>query len=212
MPQVLVALDQARWLGLWSRLGAQANGLEIFEKLIAAYAEPARVYHTAAHIQDCLTQFDWSRHLACRPAEVEAALWFHDAVYVPGASDNEERSAHLAQAALATAAVEPETARRIGSLVLETRHLTIPREPDTQLVCDIDLSILGRERAVFQEFEDRIRREYGWVPDTTYRRSRSEVLAGFLRRRPIYQTEYFRARYEIPARQNLERIIAELAD
>lgn len=205
-------LDQTRWLGLWSRLGAQVNGLQVFEKIIAAYAEPFRVYHTAAHVQDCLNQFDWSRHLAGRPDEVEAALWFHDAVYIPGAADNEEQSAQLAQRALAGAVVEAETVRRIGDLVLATRHLTIPGEPDEQLLCDVDLSILGREPAIFQEFEDRIRREYAWVPDATYRRSRSEVLAGFLRRRPIYQTEDFRVRYEVSARRNLQRILAELAD
>jgi predicted metal-dependent HD superfamily phosphohydrolase len=212
VPQERVALDQTRWLGLWHRLGAHSSGLEIFEQLAAAYAEPTRVYHTATHLLDCLTHFDSTRNLACRPDEVEAALWFHDAVYVPGAPDNEDRSARLAEAALASGAVSPETGRRVGDLVLATRHLTIPREPDAQLVCDIDLSIFGREPEVFQEFEQRIRREYGWVPETIYRRSRAEVLAGFLHRRPIYQTEYFRARYEVPARRNLERILAELAE
>jgi predicted metal-dependent HD superfamily phosphohydrolase len=202
-----VSLDRQRWAGLWSRLGAQGSGFSVFAHLQAAYAEPARAYHTAEHIRDCLSQLDLSREVARRPDEVEAALWFHDAVYVPLASDNEDRSARLAQTALLACAVSLEVSRRVAELVLATRHLTIPREPDAQLLCDIDLSILGREPDEFDEFERRIRREYISVPEPMYRSSRSEVLAGFLRRRSIYQTELFRNRYEASARANLERTL-----
>jgi predicted metal-dependent HD superfamily phosphohydrolase len=198
-------------MGLWSRLGAQGGGSSIFANLASAYAEPARAYHTAEHIQDCLAQLDLSRNISQRPDEVEAAIWFHDAVYVPGGSDNEDRSAQLAQTALAACAAPLEISRRIGELVLATRHLTVPRDPDPRLLCDIDLSVLGREPGMFDEFERRIRREYQWVPDPAYRVARSEVLTGFLGRRPIYQTEYFRSRYETQARANLERVITQLA-
>jgi predicted metal-dependent HD superfamily phosphohydrolase len=204
-------LDRDRWTGLWSRLGAQGGGSSIFANLVAAYEEPARAYHTAQHIRDCLAQLDLSRDVSKRPDEVEAAIWFHDAVYVPGGSDNEDRSAQLAQTALLACAAPPETSRRIAELVLATRHLTVPRDPDAQLLCDIDLSILGREPEIFDDFERRIRREYHWVPDPAYRMARSEVLSGFLGRHPIYQTEYFRSRYEAQARANLGRVIARLA-
>ena len=89
-------LDQQRWLDLWSRLGAQGSATSIFAQLASAYAGPGRAYHTAEHIRDCLAELDLSRDLAQNPDEVEAALWFHDAVYRPGASDNEDQSAELA--------------------------------------------------------------------------------------------------------------------
>jgi predicted metal-dependent HD superfamily phosphohydrolase len=103
-------------------------------------------------------------------------------------------------------------AQRIAQLILATRHLTLSDDPDTQLLCDIDLSILGREPAVFDEFERRIRQEYDWVPEPIYRTSRSEILAGFLRRRFIYQTGVFRDQYEAQARANLERLIKKLGE
>jgi predicted metal-dependent HD superfamily phosphohydrolase len=196
---------------LWNRLGARGDGFSIFSSLEVAYAEPARAYHTAEHIRDCLAQFDLSRHTARRPDEVEAAIWFHDAVYVPGAFDNEGRSAHLVQATLADAGAPPELAHRIAGLVLATQHLVISSEPDAALLCDIDLSILGRPPEVFDEFEQKIRQEYAWVPQPVYRGAREEILAGFLRRRSIFQTAYFRDRYESQARANLERAIKELA-
>ena len=204
-------LDRGRWTRLWNRLGAQADGLPIFSHLAAAYAEPARAYHTAEHIRDCLVQFDLSQHTAQRPDEVEAAIWFHDAVYLPGASDNEDQSARLAQTTLEQAGAPQETAHRIGALVLATQHLAIPSEPDTALLCDIDLSILGRTVEVFDEFERQIRQEYAWVPEPVYRGARAEILAGFLRRRSIFQTDFFRQRYEAPARANLERAISRLS-
>lgn len=203
-------LDQARWTRLWRGLGARGNGLSTFNDLVAAYAEPPRAYHTAEHIRDCLAHFDLSRKAAQRADEIEAAIWFHDAVYLPGRADNEERSADWAQTALAESGVLPEVTERIGRLVLATRHLSVPSEPDAALLCDIDLSILGQPSDLFDEFERRIRREYAWVPDPVYRSARSDILQAFLRRRPIYQTDYFRERYEAPARENLERMIRRL--
>lgn len=204
-------LDRSRWTELWNRLGAQGDGLSIFSGLEAAYADPVRAYHTADHIRDCLAQFDLSRETAQHPDEVEAAIWFHDAVYLPGASDNEDRSARLAQTSLTEAGAPLEVARRIAGLVVATQHLAIPSEPDAALLCDIDLSILGRTPEVFDEFERRIRREYSWVPEPVYRGARAEILEGFLRRGVIYQTDFFRQRYEIPARANLTRAIAQLS-
>jgi predicted metal-dependent HD superfamily phosphohydrolase len=204
-------LDQHRWLELWSRLGAQGSGASIFAQLAAAYAEPGRAYHTAGHVRDCLAELDLSRGLAQYPNEVEAALWFHDAVYRPGASDNEDQSAELARAALSTGTVPREVADRTAALVLATRHAGVSGSPDDQLICDIDLSILGREPGTFDTFELQIRREYAWVPEPMYRRERSAVLSGFLRRRSIYQTDQFRHRYEALARANLQRLLDQLA-
>ena len=203
------ALDRNRWLALWSRLGAQPNGSDVFRQLADAYAESARFYHTAAHVTDCLAQLDGNRDLAQRPDEVEGALWFHDAVYVPGAPDNEDRSAHLARFSLTGA--PRGAAERIAAMVLATKHADLPADPDIQLLCDIDLSILGREVSVFDEFERRIRQEYAWVPEAVYCRARSEVLSGFLRRRTIYHTDRFAQRYEGSARRNLERALAALS-
>jgi predicted metal-dependent HD superfamily phosphohydrolase len=179
-------------------------------QLTEAYAEPGRVYHTADHINDCLAQLDSNKALTDRPEEVETAIWFHDAVYVPSAMDNEEQSAKLAQSVLTASGIGPNAIHRIAAMILATRHLTLPDTSDAQLLCDIDLSIFGRHPRTFQDYERRIRSEYAWVPEPVYRSTRSEILAGFLRRRTIYQTEEFRDRYENSARRNLRQLIGQL--
>ncbi|HJR17527.1 MAG TPA: hypothetical protein VJ808_11790 [Gemmatimonadales bacterium] len=203
-------LDLGRWTALWSGLGARGDGLSVFTRLATAYAEPTRSYHTAAHIQDCLEQLDLSRRSARHPIRVEAALWFHDAIYQPARSDNEDRSADLARTALDDAEVPSEVTDHIAELIRATRHDAVPSEPDAALLCDIDLSILGRSREVFDRFERQIRREYAWVSEMTYRSARSELLGEFLRRPSIYQTVEFRERYERRARANLARLLKEL--
>jgi predicted metal-dependent HD superfamily phosphohydrolase len=204
-------VDPGRWTALWHRIGARGDSRSVFDRLVAAYAEPTRAYHTAEHIEDCLALFDGCRVLAERPDEIEAAIWFHDAVYVATRSDNEERSAELARASLGDAGVASDVVERISDLVLETRHVTIPDQPDAALLCDIDLAILGRSREVFDLFEHRIRQEYAWVPEPVYRKARSEILEGFLRRPWIYQTRLFRESYEAAARTNLARVIHALS-
>ncbi|HYF38571.1 MAG TPA: hypothetical protein VD930_02700 [Gemmatimonadales bacterium] len=206
MSQEAAALDQDRWLALWSRLGATRDGLEVFQQLDAAYTEPIRFYHTAAHITDCLVQLDWSRNLAIRPDEVEAAIWFHDAVYDPAATDNEERSGRLAASALSRAGVAAGVPERVEALVEVTKRHD-PSGSDAELLCDIDLSILGRDRPEFEQFERLIRQEYAWLPEADYRRGRSEIVSGFLRRSSIYRTDQFARRYERTARRNLEWLL-----
>jgi predicted metal-dependent HD superfamily phosphohydrolase len=205
-------LDLERWTALWQRLGARGNGLAVFERLAAAYAEPTRAYHNATHIGDCLTLLDTSRRLARHPDEVEAAIWFHDAVYVAGRSDNEEQSAELARTSLRDAKVASDATERVGALVLATRHGTTPHQPDESLLCDIDLSILGTPPELFDLFERHIRQEYAMVPEQIYRTRRSEILRGFLNRLSIFQTAWFRDRFEARARENLERILRTLSD
>jgi predicted metal-dependent HD superfamily phosphohydrolase len=200
-------LDLGRWTGLWNRLGAEGDGLPVFTRLVTAYSEPARFYHNTSHICDCLALVDWSRHTAHRPDEVEAGLWFHDAVYDPERSDNEERSADFARTALAGSGVAADVAGRVAELVLATGHLVAATDPDAALLCDIDLSILGRSPVAFAQFEQQIRREYSWVPENAYRGARSEILRRFLRRTSIYQTALFRDRYEGQARTNLEQAL-----
>ena len=202
--------DPTRWRWVWSGLGGHGEGRQVFDQLAAAYNEPIRAYHNIEHLRHCLTELEGNMALARRPLEVEAALWFHDAVYVPARSDNEDRSALLAQTTLRGGGVEFAVADRIRALVLATRHSELALDDDTRLICDIDLSVLGGRPDAFELFERAIREEYRWVPDALYRPGRVEVLRRFLGRPSIFQTAPFQERYEKQARQNLERVVAAL--
>lgn len=181
-----------------------------YNALVKAYCEPHRAYHTLAHLEDCLRQLDIAWHLAERPYEVEAALWFHDVVYDTQRSDNEAQSATWAARTLSEIGVSSICSDRVAELILATRHDRIPSTLDAALLVDIDLSILGQPTREFDRYEAQIRQEYVWVEESIFRSARAQILQAFLSRSAIYQTAFFRERYEAPARANLSRSLALL--
>lgn len=198
------------WLRTWSALGAVPEpGLDL--ELITCWSEPHRHYHTLQHLQECLHTFEPLRPLARQPAEIELALWFHDAIYDPTQDDNEQRSADWAQVASLHAGLDPGVAARIRELVLATQHAAVPTDPDQELLVDVDLAILGAAPARFDEYEQQIRAEYAWVPLPFYRRARAELLTGFLARPRLYFSAPMFAERESLARANLARSLAALA-
>ena len=79
-------------------------------ELRARYAEPHRRYHNLVHVEAVSRPLiSWllrNRSLMTIGLVVRLAAWFHDAVYDPRATDNEERSAQLAHATLAESGVD----------------------------------------------------------------------------------------------------------
>jgi predicted metal-dependent HD superfamily phosphohydrolase len=198
------------WQRAWSGLGAAGEGLGLRDELLAAWSQPQRHYHSLRHLRDCIALLEPALALAERPAEVETALWFHDAVYEPKAVDNEQRSADWAEAALARAGVDPDARERVCALVMATRHAAEPAGPDERLLVDVDLAILGAERERFDEYEVEVREEYAWVPAPVFRHKRGQILRDFLARPALYSTPAFAGRFEAAARANLEHALAGL--
>ena len=200
----------ARWRGLMSALGLGDQD-QTYAALAAAYGARGRHYHNQDHIAACLALLEEHAGLAAHPAEVELALWFHDAVYSTRASDSEAKSADWAAEFLAEAGAEAAVADRVATHVRATRHDAAPPPGDSALVVDIDLSILGREPAVFDAFDQAIRKEYAWVPGFLYRQKRRQLLEHLLERPQLYATPALRDRFEAPARANLQRALGRLA-
>ncbi len=199
------ALLGERFGRLWRRIGAMDDGHRVFDELLQAYSEPYRRYHGVGHLRDCLEQLDGAPAAEAARDLAESALWFHDATYLPRAADNEARSAAWAARAIVQAGATAALAHEVARLVQLTDHARPAEDPAGALVCDVDLSILGRPPAEFAEYERRIRAEYDRVPEPLYRLGRASVLAGFLAREPLYRSDHFRLLYEDAARRNLKR-------
>lgn len=196
---------------LWTALGAQGDPAPVAHDLLARWSEPHRNYHTLAHLDACLSGLDAHGGLATDAVAVEAALWFHDAIYDPRAPDNEARSAALAVSVLRATRIANTTLARIERLILATRaHETDADDSDAALLLDLDLAVLGASPAAYRAYAAAIRREYAWVPEPDYRSKRAAVLARFLHRPRLYLTAPFFARHEAAARANLAAEIAAL--
>ncbi len=194
----------------WIRAGAKSIVEAAYAVLQNSYCEPHRAYHTLDHVAACLAEFRPAASLAKHPLEAEMALWYHDIIYEPRAHDNEERSAQDMRSLCRVAGLPDGFAQRVESMILATKHKEMPTDPDAQLVVDCDLSILGKPEAEFDAYDAAIRKEYSWAPEQEYRRGRAAVLSGFLARRAIYSTAFFRERYEQKARENIARALLGL--
>lgn len=201
----------ANWNAAWHALGVAGADEALCVELQRRYSEPQRHYHTPQHLGECLAWFEQQKDLAERSGEVALALWFHDAVYDVHAHDNEARSADWARSAMLEHGAPKEAAERVYALVMATRHDAVPEGRDAELLIDIDLSILGAERARFDEYERQVHAEYAFVPDEIRRPRRREILQRFLAREAIYTTPRMHALLEARARANLTRSIAAAA-
>lgn len=190
----------------------------ICEELLALYSSPTRHYHSLHHVTSLLDLLSTHRHHFADPDAVEAAIWFHDAIYDARAKGpaNELQSAELAVSRLSGAAVEPKRLGWIRSVIEATATHTLPQgldgpeAEDAALFLDMDLSILGSEDVEFDEYEAAVRREYGFVDDEAWWTGRAMVLRRFLARDRVYHSDLFRALYEDAARRNLTRSLERL--
>lgn len=188
---------------------------EILRDLRRRYAEPQRVYHTWRHIEELLALFREVRGHLRNPPAVLWAILFHDGIYDSKRGDNEERSADLLRR-LGAEGLDRESMAAALRLIEATKTHRLPSEPvadeigDSTLFLDMDLAVLGAPSARFDEYEHQIRAEYAHLPEEAYRKGRSEVLRGFLERRPLFLSEWGRARFGVQALRNVQRALAAL--
>ena len=212
------SLSLTRWQRLCQQfdIDDQCAIKQEFQRIARAYGETHRAYHTAQHINECLSCLDWCAQKAtiARCASLEMALWYHDGVYQPQLNDNEQRSAEQAITFLNTHNVHPAQIEQVEMLILATGHLADSKSDcvaeSVYWMVDIDLAILGATPQRFLQYNSQIHQEYDWLPDAVYQARREQVLSAFLTRPTIYQTELFQAQFDIQARENLSAAIGAL--
>lgn len=202
---------QQLWLKHAKGIGIEKPTMPLLSQLVTAWSAPHRHYHSLRHLQECLQTLErWGKDAAARH-EIGIALWFHDAIYDPRRDDNEDKSARWAVTALKDFGVPEDKRRRIGKLIRATMHLSptdkarTARVEGLDLMLDIDLAILGADRARFEDYERQVRLEYAHVPDEAFARARADFVEVLLGVSPLYRTEIARAELEARARENLLR-------
>ncbi|MER7683562.1 hypothetical protein [Streptomyces sp. NPDC097610] len=183
------------------------------DNLLARWQEPQRRYHTVAHLTAVLDHIDVLEEYADDPALVRLAAWFHDAVYLPDRSENEERSARLAERALAEAGAGEEKSVEVGRLVrLTVTHAPADDDRNGQVLCDADLAVLASAPDTYAAYTAAVREEYAFVPDEAFRAGRAAVLRQLLDLPRLFRTPYGTREWEERARENIRRELAHLTE
>jgi predicted metal-dependent HD superfamily phosphohydrolase len=205
--------DAAGLMVRWHRLvGSGAEADSVGSVLIERWDEPHRVYHATTHLAAVLDRLDDLEGDGVEVTRaVRLAAWFHDAVYDPRGTDNEDRSAALATALLPAAGVEVTTVKEVVRLVrLTAGHRPGPRDAAGAALCDADLAVLAGCPPDYLAYAAAVRREYRHVPEPAFRQGRSDLLVDMLGRAELYATAAGRRRWEAAARANLAAELARL--
>ncbi|UUN27613.1 hypothetical protein [Streptomyces sp. FIT100] len=174
------------------------------DDLLARWSEPQRRYHTVDHLAAVLGHVDTLERYADAPDLVRLAAWFHDAVYLPERSTNEERSARLAEKALAEAGVAPKETNEVARLVRLTKtHAAQDGDSNGMVLCDADLAILASSPDAYGAYTAAVRDEYGFVPDDVFRTGRADVLRQLLDLPRLFRTPHGEREWEARARDNM---------
>lgn len=202
-----VAALETFWSALNLHLGSKADSHSQFQKIQEAYSDPARHYHTLRHIYQGIHELNEVQNEVNDYFSIVYAFFYHDI------SATEEESAQIALEACEKSGYSSSFKLQVIQLILATKHTSAVDldKPDTQVIRDIDLSILGQPKNIFDEYEAQIAQEYSWVkPPDLYLAKRLEVIDTFIRRTPLFLTPHFYEKYEAQAKINLARSISKI--
>ena len=176
---------------------------KLWNEIEKNYSGKKRYYHNLTHLENMFAQLQEVKNLADDWDMLMFALFYHDLIYkVPG-KDNEEKSARTANERLQQLGVPVERINRCCNHILATKSHTASNDPDTNLLTDADLSILGQEPPVYIDYTKQIRKEYAFYPDILYKPGRKKVVNHFLHMDRVFKTSIFFDKYEQQAKQNL---------
>ena len=193
------------WIQFSDRLNLNETRATSLASLLY-FAYSSNHYHTHQHIVECLELFHQIKDQLQDPIAVELAIWFHDIIYDPKASDNEEKSAKIMMKHCIGILKKPRL-EKVFQWIVSTKKHQATTDQDLRYLLDIDLAILGSSEQRFEEYEQQIRFEYAWVESEIYQMKRQAVLQYFADMEPLYQTLYFQEHFEKQAKINLKKVM-----
>ncbi|MDN3724440.1 hypothetical protein QRD02_08595 [Aequorivita sp. SDUM287046] len=175
----------------------------LWTELNQCYSEDSRHYHTMSHLENMYLQLEKVKSNITDWDAVLFALFYHDIVYNPSQSDNEEKSAVLARERLLELSLPQEQLEKCIEMILATKGHLPSSDSDTNYFTDADLSILGQPWGLYSVYMKQLRKEYAIYSDTVFNAGRKKVLAHFLGMDRIYKTDQFHDRFEKQAKENV---------
>jgi len=204
---------QNEWIELGERLSLPSEvWRSVIQDLEKRYAEQHRFYHTVQHIDECWSLLNHHADAFDHPDWARLALLYHDAVYDPARQDNEAASAALLHSQLGDS-LPSNVIRACSNMIMATQRHEPTGDHDTDMLVDIDMSILAAPADRYREYAEQVAAEY--VPlfgVEAYRFGRRSIfLEPTLSRSQIFSTAAFRTA-DKAARSNLMSELAGLTD
>jgi len=171
------------------------------DELSTQYSSKSRHYHNLEHLENMLKMLEEVEAEVNDTDTLLFSIFYHDIVYKATRADNEYQSALLFEKHISKTSFESTSASML-QIELTKEHL-LSEDKDTNILMDLDLSILGSSPEKYDKYQRSIRKEYIIYPDFMYKKGRVKVLKSVLDTRSIFKTDYFKDKFEDQARINL---------
>ena len=178
---------------------------KLWKEIEDTYSSKSRHYHTLQHLEMMLTALGPIKKQIADWDTLAFTVFYHDFVYISSRRDNEIKSAEKAIEKLKTLGYPTEKVLKCGNQIMATKGHRLEIDPDTNFLTDADLCILGSSWETYLKYTEQIQKEYTFYPEILFMIGRRKVLNHFLDMNRIFKSDYFFARYEQQARQNIEK-------
>ena len=184
---------------------------ELWTEVEKNYTGKKRYYHTLQHLDNLLTQLLEIKGEIQNWETILFTLYYHDIIYNSLKSNNEDKSAELAEKRMKQISVSNETIELCKNQIMATKSHIKSANSDTNYFIDADLSVLGQSWETYTLYYKNIRKEYSIYPDFVYNPERKKVLNHFLAMERIFKTDFFYNKFERISRENILNEIKHLS-
>lgn len=175
------------------------------------YAKNNLTYHNYSHINTMLKLVNSKNTQFLDMRTVELAILYHDAIYEPGATDNEKQSATLMLKEMKEK-YSPAQLQKAALIIENTAHHNDPQSAEEALVFYADLAILGSEWNQYLAYATSVALEWNhYLTHEQYREGRTTFLKSMLKNQVILDPNWATKEEETRARLNMQRELSALA-
>lgn len=183
---------------------------QLWQEIEDNYSNKKRHYHTLQHLQNLLPLLQQVKEDIKDWDTILFSFYYHDVIYNALKRTNEEKSAEFAKIKMQLIGAPGPMIEKCVQQILATKDHLINEDMDTNFFTDADLSILGQEWSVYENYYKQVRKEYSLFPDLIYIPGRKKVLQHFLQMERIFKTDFFFNKFELQAKENLQKELNQL--
>jgi len=202
-----------RWCRICDDFSLRGAGIpEImssFDKVAAQYAREG--YHNLDHLSFMFRLLDNYRSMMQNHAIVDFAVFFHDVVYIPGSTIDEEKNALYARDMLFSMGTGFTTVDEVNRLITASKDHVVEAgaRDDLHFFLDADMAILGSDKESYKRYRKGVAKDYDSIDPKLYLQGRLAFLRELVGKR-IFSTDEMHQRFHQRAQTNIGTEIAFL--
>ena len=182
-----------------------------WHEILENYTKKWKFYHNLNHVYSFVNLFEkYNKFINNHKNEFLISIYFHDIIYIPSRNDNEEESINMFNKFYNEVKPNNLNKEKAIEFIAETKNHSLSKDYDFELdlFLDMDMQIVSDEN--WEDYENKIRKEYCFVDETEYKNKRKQFLQSLVNKNRIFRTQIFYDTYEQIAKNNITNIINKL--